>query len=86
MARGGSRRRAAPQDGAAAAALFGGLSRNAPDKDGLAWGLEIHRWVEPRDWPQALERVPAEHRARAEEYLRGIAQRMRNLRALKGAR
>lgn len=57
----------------------------APDsaKDGLAWGLELHRRVEPRDWPRELEaRVPPEHRAVAEEYLRGIAQRMRNLREL----
>lgn len=69
--------------GAAAAAMVAAASREAPHKDGLAWGLELHRWVEPRNWPEALERVPEEHRARAEEYLRSIAQRMRTLRALK---
>lgn len=68
---------------AAAAAARG--APHAAKKDGLAWGLELHRWVEPKHWPRELEaRVPAEHRAVAEEYLRGIAQRMRNVQALKG--
>lgn len=51
--------------------------------DGLGWGLRLHRRVEPKDWPRALEeQVPAEHRAGAEEYLRGIAARLRVLRKL----
>lgn len=70
--------------GAAAAAMVAADAREAPHKDGLAWGLELHRWVEPKHWPRELEaRVPPEHRAVAEEYLRGIAKRMRTLRELK---
>lgn len=72
-------------EGAAAAAVaqHQAATRSAI-KDGLGWGLELHRFVEPKDWPAALQsRVPAEHRQGAEEYLRGIAQRMRNLKAMK---
>ena len=47
-------------------------------KDGLGWGLWLHRYVEPKHWPQALkDQVPDEHRPAAETYLRGIAARMR---------
>ena len=67
------------------AASVAGANFRAVEKDGLGWGLELHRYVEPKHWPRELEaRVPPEHRAAAEEYLRGIAQRMRNLRAMKG--
>jgi len=62
-----------------AASVAGAAFRDAP-KDGLGWGLELHRWTDPREWPAGLERVPAEHRAVAEDYLRGIARRMRTLR------
>lgn len=62
-----------------AASVAGAAFRDSP-KDGLAWGLELHRWTDPREWPAGLERVPAEHRAAAEDYLRGIAKRMRTLR------
>jgi hypothetical protein len=51
--------------------------------DGTGWGLRIQRRHEPRDWPRQLEKVPEEHRAGAEEYLRGIAARMRVIRRLK---
>lgn len=40
---------------------------------------------QPRDWPRALEIVPEAHRAAAEEYLRGMAARMRVIRRLKGS-
>lgn len=50
--------------------------------NGLGWGLKLHRHTEPKDWPAALANVPEEHRADAEEYLRGIAARMRALRQL----
>lgn len=51
--------------------------------NGLGWGLKLHRHTEPKDWPAALANVPEEHRAGAEEYLRGIAARMRALREMK---
>lgn len=54
--------------------------------DGTGWGLMIQRRHKPRDWPRALESVPEEHRAAAEEYLRGIAARMRVVRRLKEGR
>lgn len=76
----------AEDGGLFAASVAGAAFREAP-KDGLAWGLELHRWVEPKHWPRELEaRVPPEHRAVAEEYLRGIAKRMRTLRELKAKR
>lgn len=83
-------RRRAPQpaeDGGLFAAAEAAAAFRTAEKDGLAWGLELHRWVEPKDWPRELEaRVPPEHRAVAEEYLRGIAKRMRTLRELKAKR
>lgn len=42
----------------------------------------IHRYVEPRDWPAALAEVPDECRPFVEDYLRGIAARMRVKRAI----
>ena len=68
---------------AAGAAMAAAQFRQAP-KDGTGWGLQLHRDVPPGKWPQALARVPEEHRAAAESYLRGIAARMRILRDLKG--
>lgn len=54
--------------------------------DGLGWGLFLHRYHEPRDWPRLLESmVPAAHRAGAESYLRAIAQRMRVVRNLRAS-
>lgn len=80
------RKARAPDDGVAsmvaAAQIAAAHSRNAPGKDGLAWGLKLHRWVDPKNWPAELERVPEEHRAEAEDYLRGIAKRMRTLRGM----
>ena len=54
--------------------------------DGLAWGLALQRYVKPSDWPKELATVPEQHRARAEDYLRGIAARMRYLRSEQGQR
>ena len=54
-------------------------------QDATGWGLHIHRHYDPREWLRQLEKVPEEHRAGAEEYLRGIAQRMRVVRRLKGS-
>lgn len=51
----------------------------------LGYAVEIERRREPRDWPEALEGVPAECRERCEEYLRGIAQRIRVVRGIKNA-
>jgi len=59
--------------------------RTAP-QSGLAWGVWIHRRVPPKRWPQELERVPPEHRQVAEQYLRGIAARMRVVRAVRKTR
>lgn len=66
------------------AAAGSGLFPDADPIDGLGWGLRIHRCAAPRDWPRELEKVPEEFRAGAEEYLRGIAARMRVVRRLKG--
>lgn len=57
----------------------------ATPQDATGWGVLIQRHHEPRDWPAQLERVPEEFRAGAEEYLRGIAARMRVVRRLKGS-
>jgi len=52
--------------------------------DGLGWGLHLHRYHHHRDWPRLLETmVPEEHRPGAEDYLRGIATRMRAARAVR---
>lgn len=51
--------------------------------DGLAWGLWIHRWCEPREWREQLARVPEDLRPAAERYLRGIAARLKRVRELK---
>jgi hypothetical protein len=52
--------------------------------DAIGWGLYLHRYHDHREWPRLLETmVPAEHRAGAEEYLRGIAARMRVVRQLR---
>lgn len=80
-----ARKLKAADDTAAIAQLVVAENRRAPKPDGLAWGLELHRWVEPKAWPAALEAVPPEHRAQAEEYLRGIAARMRTLRNMAAA-
>lgn len=53
--------------------------------DATGWGVRIQRHHEPRDWPRELEKVPEQFRAGAEEYLRGIAHRMRVVRRLKGS-
>lgn len=54
--------------------------------DCLGYAVEIQRRSEPRDWPRALEGVPVECQEACEEYLRGIAQRIRVIRGLKHAR
>lgn len=54
--------------------------------DATGWGLKIQRHHEPRDWPRELAKVPEEFRAGAEDYLRGIAARMRVVRRLKEGR
>lgn len=49
---------------------------------GLGWGLFLHRYHVPADWPRLLEStVPEQHRAGARAYLEGIAYRMRVRRA-----
>ena len=53
------------------------LTTVPPGAEAVAYGAAIHRYVPHADWPEALARVPADKRAGAEEYLRGIAQRMR---------
>ena len=71
-----TRRRRKVEPEPAGAALLALAGRQEPNT-GLGWGSFIHRHHEPRTWPQQLERVPQELRAEAEEYLRGIAARMR---------
>lgn len=56
------------------------------EPDCLGYAVEIERRREPRDWPKALEGIPAECRGEVEDYLRGIAQRIRVIRGLKNAR
>ena len=51
--------------------------------DYLDYAVDIERRVAPKDWPEALKGVPEECRAEAEEYLRGIAARIRVVRGLK---
>ena len=51
--------------------------------DCLGYAVDIERRVAPKDWPEALKGVPAECSAEAEEYLRGIAARIRVVRGLK---
>lgn len=63
----------------------GAASPWAEPQDATGWGLKIQRHHEPRDWPRELAKVPEEFRAGAEEYLRGIAARMRVIRRLKGS-
>lgn len=43
----------------------------------------IQRYFEVLEWREQLAKVPDEHRAQAEEYLRSMADRMRVIRALK---
>jgi hypothetical protein len=54
--------------------------------DGLGWGLWIQMYSVPRVWPDELLKVPAALRPEAERYLRGMAQRLRVIRALRGGR
>lgn len=49
----------------------------------LHHAVEIQMTKEPRDWPKALDRVPDECRDECEDYLRGIASRMRVARGLR---
>lgn len=71
-----TRRRRKVEPEPAGAALLA-LAGRAEPNSGLAWGLFIQRHHAPRDWPEALKRVPEELRAEAEDYLRGMAARMR---------
>lgn len=52
------------------------------EKDGLSYAVEIERKVEPKGWPAALESVPENVRPEAENYLRGVAARMRAIRKM----
>ena len=47
----------------------------------LHHALDIQTRIPPREWPAALDRVPAECREECETYLRSIAHRMRVARA-----
>lgn len=51
----------------------------------LQHAVDIERRCAPKDWPEALKEVPAECRGEAEEYLRGIAARIRVVRGIKNA-
>jgi len=51
--------------------------------DCLDYAVDIERRRAPKDWPEALKEVPAECRGEAEEYLRGVAARIRVVRGLK---
>ena len=55
------------------------------ESDCLGYAVDIERRVAPKDWPEALKEVPAECRSEAEEYLRGIAARIRVVRGIKNA-
>ena len=57
------------------------LATVPPGSEAIAYGSAIHRYVPTTDWPEALARVPEDRRQGAEEYLRGIAKRMRVARA-----
>jgi len=49
----------------------------------LHFAVDIERRREPKDWPEALKGVPAECRDECENYLRGMAARIRVVRGLK---
>lgn len=51
--------------------------------DCLHYASEIERRCAPKDWPEAIKGVPAPCRAEVEEYLRGMAARIRVVRGLK---
>lgn len=51
----------------------------------LDYAIEIERTRAPKDWPAALKQVPAEFRPETENYLRGIAARIRVVRGIKNA-
>ena len=44
---------------------------------GKFWAITIVQYVAPKDWPDALNRVPESLRPAAEQFLRETAQRMR---------
>ncbi len=59
------------------------LIPHLPDAGGLYYGLKIHRFVEPRDWPAAIAAyVPEPLRPEAERYLRDVAAVMRSMRRM----
>ena len=45
-------------------------------RDGLWYGLDIHRRLPVDQWREALAKVPEEHRKEAAAYLVDIHQRM----------
>lgn len=48
-----------------------------PEASAKYWAVELIRHVAPKDWPDALGRVPETLRPGAEQFLRETAQRMR---------
>lgn len=53
------------------------------------WGsyaIRIEKTRKPSDWPQAIAEVPDEVRMEVETYLRSIARRIRNIRAIRPPR
>jgi hypothetical protein len=56
------------------------------EPDCLSYAIEIERTRAPKDWPTALKAVPEQCRAECEEYLRGIAARIRVVRELKNGK
>jgi hypothetical protein len=53
--------------------------------DCLGYALNIERRRPLREWKRAIEEVPAECRAEVEQYLRGMAERIRVIRGLRHA-
>ena len=50
------------------------------------WGtyaIRIEKTRKPSDWPKAIAEVPEECREAVETYLRSIARRIRNIRAIR---
>jgi len=52
------------------------------ESDCLGYAVEIERRRPLREWKRAIEEVPVECRAEVEQYLRGMAERIRVIRGL----
>lgn len=55
-----------------------------PEKADALWiATDIHRRLDRREWLDAIERVPEQHRDEVREYLRGLWERARIAREAK---